>query len=105
VLLPPGERYLCADADGFNVHAHTNVGADHKDEKERLCRYILRPALCGKRLSLLPSGDDLGQSGASATWREGFQRLAKAVAQGKAGAVFALEMSRKRARRVRRRAS
>ena len=30
VLLPPGERYLCADADGFNVHAHTSVGAEHK---------------------------------------------------------------------------
>jgi hypothetical protein len=57
VLLPPGPRHLCADADGFNVHAHTSVGAGHKDEREKLCRYILRPALCGQRLSLLPSGD------------------------------------------------
>jgi len=38
--------------------------------------------------------DDLGQSGASAGWRVGFQRLAESVAQGRVGAVFALEVSR-----------
>jgi hypothetical protein len=73
VLLPPGERYLCADADGFNVHAHTNVGAEHKAEKERLCRYIVRPALCGQRLSLLPSGDVLFKL--KRTWSDGTKSL------------------------------
>ena len=38
--------------------------------------------------------DDLGQSGSSAAWREGFQRLAEGVAHGRVGAIFALEVSR-----------
>jgi len=38
--------------------------------------------------------EDLGQSGSSASWRPGFQRLAEAVAHGQVGAVFALEVSR-----------
>lgn len=38
--------------------------------------------------------EDLGQSGASATWRPGFQRLANDVAHGRIGAIFALEVSR-----------
>jgi DNA invertase Pin-like site-specific DNA recombinase len=38
--------------------------------------------------------DDLGQSGASSDWREGFQRLAESVAHGRVGAIFALEVSR-----------
>ena len=73
VLLPPGERYLCADADGFNVHAHTSVGAAHKAERERLCRYILRPALCGQGLSLLPSGDVIFTL--KRTWSDGTKYL------------------------------
>ena len=73
VLLPPGERYLCADADGFNVHAHTSVGAGHKEERERLCRYILRPALCGQRLSVLPSGDVIFKL--KRTWSDGTKFL------------------------------
>ena len=73
MLLPPGERYLCADADGFNVHAHTHVGAEHKAERERLCRYILRPARCGQRLSLLPSGDVIFTL--KKTWSDGTRYL------------------------------
>lgn len=38
--------------------------------------------------------EDLGQSGAGAGWRSGFQRLAEDVAQGRVGALFALEVSR-----------
>lgn len=37
---------------------------------------------------------DLGQSGASASWRTGFKRLAEEVAHGKVGGVFALDVSR-----------
>jgi len=37
---------------------------------------------------------DLGQSGSSASWRSGFQRLAEDVAHGRVGAIFALEVSR-----------
>jgi DNA invertase Pin-like site-specific DNA recombinase len=38
--------------------------------------------------------EDLGQSGASTQGRAGFQKLAEEVAQGKVGALFALEVSR-----------
>lgn len=38
--------------------------------------------------------EDLGQSGASTQGRAGFQRLAEEMAQGKVGALFALEVSR-----------
>ena len=38
--------------------------------------------------------EDLGQSGTITEERDGFQRLAEAVAHGEIGAVFALEVSR-----------
>ncbi len=38
--------------------------------------------------------EDLGRSGARADDRNGFRRLAEAVAHGKAGAIFTLEVSR-----------
>jgi DNA invertase Pin-like site-specific DNA recombinase len=38
--------------------------------------------------------EDLGQSGSSASWRTGFQRLAEEVAHGRVGAIFSLEVSR-----------
>jgi DNA invertase Pin-like site-specific DNA recombinase len=38
--------------------------------------------------------EDLGRSGASTEDRNGFRRLAEAVAHGKAGAIFTLEVSR-----------
>lgn len=38
--------------------------------------------------------EDLGQSGSGASWRSGFKRLAESVAQGRVGAILALEVSR-----------
>jgi DNA invertase Pin-like site-specific DNA recombinase len=38
--------------------------------------------------------DDQGESGASASWREGFQRLVSDVGIGRAGIVMGLEVSR-----------
>ena len=37
---------------------------------------------------------DQGESGASAAWREGFQRLVSDVGMGRAGIVMGLEVSR-----------
>src|SRR5437867_6370595 len=37
---------------------------------------------------------DQGESGASASWREGFQRLVMDVSMGRAGIVMGLEVSR-----------
>ena len=38
--------------------------------------------------------EDNGQSGASANWRTGFQRIAEDVAHGRVGGIFSLEVSR-----------
>jgi len=38
--------------------------------------------------------NDQGESGASAVWREGFQRLVSDVGMGRAGIVMGLEVSR-----------
>ena len=38
--------------------------------------------------------DDQGESGASASWREGFQRLVSDVGLGRVGLVLGLEVSR-----------
>jgi DNA invertase Pin-like site-specific DNA recombinase len=58
-------------------------------------------ALRGRAVSLGWSDDrivvidsDQGESGASAAWREGFQRLVTEVGMGQAGIVMGLEVSR-----------
>jgi Putative transposase/Transposase zinc-binding domain len=73
VLLPPGPRHLCADADGFNLHAHTHVGAGHREALERLCKYILRPALCNERLSFSSKGEVIVSL--KRTWSDGTRAL------------------------------
>jgi hypothetical protein len=39
------KRALCADIDGFSLHAAVRCGADDRQALEQLCRYITRPAL------------------------------------------------------------
>lgn len=41
---------------GFSLHAGVAAGADERDKLERLCRYISRPAVSEKRLSLTSNG-------------------------------------------------
>ena len=41
---------------GFSLHAGVAARADQRDKLERLCRYISRPAVSEKRLSLTNSG-------------------------------------------------
>ncbi|MDN8842646.1 transposase, partial [Staphylococcus aureus] len=36
---------LCADIDGFSLHAAVRVEAHDRKRLEQLCRYITRPAL------------------------------------------------------------
>lgn len=47
---------LCADIDGFSLHAGVVVPGHARDRLERLCRYAGRPAIAESRLSLLPDG-------------------------------------------------
>jgi len=59
-LGPPGEAWvkgkLCAEADGFSLHAGSVVLEWDRPGLERLCRYAGRPALAESRLSRLPDG-------------------------------------------------
>ena len=41
---------LCADIDGFSLHAAVRCGADDRQALEQLCRYITRPALANERV-------------------------------------------------------
>ena len=42
---------------GFSLHAGVSARADQRQKLERLCRYISRPAISEKRLSLTPNGN------------------------------------------------
>jgi hypothetical protein len=42
---------------GFSLHAGVSARADERNKLERLCRYISRPAVSEKRLSLTPNGN------------------------------------------------
>lgn len=42
---------LCADIDGFSLHAAVRCGADDRKALEQLCRYITRPACRQRRAS------------------------------------------------------
>jgi len=46
-----------AKASGFSLHAGVAAQARERQKLERLCRYISRPAVSEKRLSLTPSGN------------------------------------------------
>ena len=39
------KQTLCADSNGFSLHAAVHCGADDRQALEQLCRYITRPAL------------------------------------------------------------
>ncbi len=42
---------------GFSPHAGVAARADQRQKLERLCRYISRPAIAEKRLSVTPNGN------------------------------------------------
>ena len=47
---------LCADVDGFSLHAGVRVPVGDRERLEKLCRYAGRPAIAESRLSLQPDG-------------------------------------------------
>ena len=47
---------LCANLDGFSLHAAVRVDACSRDRLEKLCRYAARPPILHERLSLTDSG-------------------------------------------------
>jgi hypothetical protein len=47
---------LCATLDGISLHAATTVARHDRPRLERLCRYVLRPAIATRRTERLPDG-------------------------------------------------
>ena len=47
---------LCADIDGFSVHAAVRCEAEHRKRLEQLCRYIARPALSNESVRCNAAG-------------------------------------------------
>jgi hypothetical protein len=67
VSFVPGE--LCAQIDGFSLHARVRVPRGDRNRLERLCRYVARPAIATERLSLSRHGNELYRF--RRPWRDG----------------------------------
>ncbi len=52
----PKFKNLCAQLDGFSLHAAVKVEAGESSRLEHLCRYITRPPLSSQRLALTAQG-------------------------------------------------
>ena len=50
------KQNLCADIDGFSLHAALRCGAEDRQALEQLCRYITRPALANERVQTNAAG-------------------------------------------------
>jgi len=64
---------LCADIDGFSLHAAVRVGAHDRKRLEQLCRYITRPGLSDERLQLNAAGQV--ELKLKTPWRDGTTHL------------------------------
>jgi putative transposase len=59
----------CVNAHGFSLHAAVRCGAHQRQELERLCRYITRPAIANERLKRNRAGQVVLQL--KSPWRDG----------------------------------
>jgi hypothetical protein len=64
---------LCADIDGFSLHAAVRVKAHDRKRLEQLCRYITRPALPDERVHLNAAGQV--ELKLKTPWRDGTTHL------------------------------
>ena len=67
------KQYLCADIDGFSLHAAVRCGADDREALEQLCRYITRPALANERVQTNAAGQVALKL--KTAWRDGTTHL------------------------------
>jgi hypothetical protein len=76
-LVPQNQRFrppaLCAEFDGFSLHAATRIDAHARATLERLCRYIGRPPFSGQSLTLDSTGQILFKL--RRAWRDGTTQL------------------------------
>jgi hypothetical protein len=64
---------LCADIDGFSLHAAVRCGTDERQALEQLCRYITRPALANERVQTNAAGQVVLKL--KTPWRDGTTHL------------------------------
>ncbi len=64
---------LCADIDGFSLHAAVRVEAHDRGRLEQRCRYITRPALSDERVQLNAAGQV--ELRLKTPWRDGTTHL------------------------------
>jgi hypothetical protein len=64
---------LCADIDGFSLHAAVRCAADDCQALEQLCRYITRPALANERVQTSAAGQVVLKL--KTAWRDGTTHL------------------------------
>ncbi len=64
---------LCADIDGFSMHAAVRVQAHVRKRLEQLCRYITRPALSDQRVQINAAGQV--ELKLKTPWRDGTTHL------------------------------
>ena len=67
------KQTLCADMDGFSLHAAVRCGADDRQALEQLCRYITRPALANDRVQTNAAGQVVLKL--KTPWRDGTTHL------------------------------
>jgi hypothetical protein len=67
------QQPLCADIDGFSLHAAVRVDAHDRKRLEQLCRYITRPALSDERVQLNAAGQV--ELKLKTPWRDGTTHL------------------------------
>ena len=60
---------LCADEQGFSLHAALRCCADERQRLEQLCRYITRPALANERVQCNAAGQVVLKL--KTAWRDG----------------------------------
>lgn len=70
---PAGQRRLCAEIDGFSLHAAVQIAAHERKRLEHLCRYITRPALANERVRCDASGQVVLEL--KTPWRDGTTHL------------------------------
>ena len=70
---PATRQRLCADIDGFSLHAAVRCEAHERNRLEHLCRYLTRPALSDERLKLDAAGQVVLEL--KTAWRDGTTHL------------------------------
>ena len=67
------KQTLCADIDGFSLHAAVRCGAEDRQALAQLCRYITRPALANERVQTNAAGQVVLKL--KTAWRDGTAHL------------------------------